>query len=60
MTTDWKFNINREVAKISTLLSGSIDKYKYLLGKETLPFDQSRMIKQCKFKCSPVGKGSNW
>ena len=36
--------INREVAKISVLPSGKIDKYEYLIGKEMLSSDQSRMI----------------
>ena len=32
-----QYNINREAAKISALLSGKIDKYEYLTGKEILP-----------------------
>ena len=36
--------INREVAKISVLPSGKIDKYEYLIGKEMLSSDQSRII----------------
>ena len=32
-------DINREAAKISALLSGQIDKYEYLTGKETLLFN---------------------
>ena len=32
-----KYNINREVAKISALLSGKINKYEYLTGEEILP-----------------------
>ena len=37
-------DINREAAKISVLPSGKIDKYEYLIGKEMLSSDQSRMI----------------
>ena len=33
-------DINREVAKVSTLSSGNIDKYEYLTGKEILPSNQ--------------------
>ena len=43
MTTDAKirdgklqYDINREAAKISALLSGNIDKYEYLKGEEIL------------------------
>ena len=35
-----QYYINREAAKISTLSSGKIDKYKYLTGEEILPSDQ--------------------
>ena len=37
-------DINREAAKISVLPSGKIDEYEYLIGKEMLSSDQSRMI----------------
>ena len=63
MTTDDKikdeklqYNINREVAKISALSSGKIDKYEYLTGEEILPPDQNRIIEQVKFIYSPLGK----
>ena len=36
--------INREVAKISVLPSGKIDKYEYLIDEEMLSSDQSKMI----------------
>ena len=49
-------NINREAAKISALLSGKIDKYEYVTGKEILPSDQSRITEQAKFTYSPLGK----
>ena len=35
-----QYDINREAAKISALLSGKIDKYKYLTGKQMLPSAQ--------------------
>ena len=48
MTTDEKirdeklqYDANREVAKISALSSGKIDKYEYLTGEEILTSDQS-------------------
>ena len=46
MTTDdrilnekLQYDINKEVAKISALLSGKIDKFEYLTGEETLLSD---------------------
>ena len=38
-----QYDINREVAKISALLSGKTEKYKYLTGEEILLSDQSRI-----------------
>ena len=32
------------------------DTYKFLTGKEILPSDQSRIIKQAEFTCSPLSK----
>ena len=49
-----KFDINREVAKISALTSGKIDKYEYLTCEEILPPDQSRMIEQATYP--PLGE----
>ena len=43
-----QYDINMEVAKVSALSSGKIDKYKYLTGEEILPSDQSRIIGQAK------------
>ena len=39
---DWKMqhDINIEAAKVSVLLSETIDKYQYLTGEERLPSDQ--------------------
>ena len=50
------YGINREAAKISALLSGKIDKYKYLTRKRILQSDQNRIIEQSKFTYSPLGK----
>ena len=47
-------NINRDAAKISALSSGKIDKNECFRGEEILPSDQSRMIEQAKFTCSPL------
>ena len=41
-------DIKREVAKISALSSGKIDKDEYLKGKEILTPDQRRVIEQTK------------
>ena len=51
-----QYDINREAAKISRLLSGKIDKYEYLTGEEILLSDQSRIIEQAKFTYSPLVK----
>ena len=51
-----QYDINKEVAKISALSSGKIDKYEYLTGEEILPPDQRRVIEQAKFTYSPLGK----
>ena len=49
-------NINKEVAMISALSSFKIDKYEYLTGEETLPFNQSQMIEVAKFIYFPLAK----
>ena len=51
-----QYNINRKTAKVSELLSGEIDKYKYLTGEEIFPFDLRRVIEQAKFTYSPLRK----
>ena len=43
-----QYDINREAAKISALLSGKLDKYEYLTGEEII-------IQQVKFTYSPLG-----
>ena len=39
-----RYNINREVAKISALSSGKIHKYDYLTDEDILPSNQQEMI----------------
>ena len=51
-----QYNINKEVAKISALSSGKIDKDEYLTGEIILPSDQKRVIEQAKFTYYPLGK----
>ena len=54
-----QYDINRESAKIWKLWSGKIDKYEFLTGKEILPSDQSRIIKQANLIYCPLGT-INW
>ena len=56
MTADYKVrheklqpDINKETAKIYALSTDKIDKCEYLTGKEVLPTDQRRVMKQAKF-----------
>ena len=51
-----QYSINREVAKISALSSGEIDKYEFLTIEEMFPSEQSRIIEQVKFAYSPLDK----
>ena len=51
-----QYDINREAAKISALSSGKIDKNEYLTGEEISPSDQSGIIEEANFICSPLGK----
>ena len=51
-----QYDINRAAENVSALLSGKIDKFECLTGGEILPSDQSRIIEQAKFTCSPLGK----
>ena len=44
-----QYDINREAARISALLSGRIDEYEYLTGKEILPSNQRQITEQAKF-----------
>ena len=51
-----QYDINREVAKVSSLSSGKIDKYKYLSGEKILPPEQSGIKEKAKFTYSPLAK----
>ena len=51
-----QYDINREVAKISALSSGKIDKYECLTGEEILPSNQQQIIEKAKFTYSPLEK----
>ena len=44
-----QYDINREAAKISALLSNKINKYEYFTGKDILPSNQQKIIEQEKF-----------
>ena len=52
----YKYDINREPAKISALSSGKTNKYEYLTGEKMLPSNQKQVIEQAKFTYSPLGK----
>ena len=51
-----QYDINREVAKISLLSSGKINKYEYyqyyLISLKVLPSNQTQMIEQAKYTYS--------
>ena len=51
-----QYDINREVAKISTLSSNKFNKYEYLTSEEILPSNQEQLIQQAKFTYSLLGK----
>ena len=51
-----QYDIDREVAKISTLTAGKIDKYEYPTGAEILPSNQRQILEQAKFTYSPQEK----
>ena len=48
--------LTEKQAKILTLSSGEINKYEYYTGEGILPSNQSRVIEQAKFNCSPSVK----
>ena len=48
-------DLNRQAAKILVLSSGKIDKYEYLTGEESMPFNKRQIIEQAKFAYSPLG-----
>ena len=51
-----KYDINTEVAKISALSSGKINKHEYLTGEDMLLSNQQQIIEQARFTYSPFGK----
>ena len=51
-----QYGINRDVANITVLSSGKIDKYEYLTGEKILRSDQRKINEQAKFTYSPLGK----
>ena len=51
-----QYDVSREAAIISALLSGKIHKYEYLPGEDILPSNQQQIIEQAKFTYSPLGK----
>ena len=51
-----QYDIDREAAKKSALLSGKIHKYEYLTGEDILPSNQPQIIEQAKFTYSTLGK----
>ena len=53
-----QYDINREAANLSTLLSGKLDKYENLSGEEVVPFNQKQIIEQATFVYSHFEKAS--
>ena len=51
-----QYDINREAAKISALLSGKIHKYEYLTSEDILPSNWQQIIDEAKLTYSPLGK----
>ena len=51
-----RYDINREVAKISALSSGKSHKYEYLTSEDILPSNQQQIIEQARFTYSHLGK----
>ena len=49
-----QYDINRWIAKISTLSSGKTHKHEYLTGVDILPSNQQQIIEQTKFTYSPL------
>ena len=50
-----QYDINREAANVTALLSGKIDKYEHLTDEEILSSNQKQIIEQAKFTCSSLG-----
>ena len=51
-----RYDIDKEVARISALSSGKIHKYKCHAGEDILPSNQQQIIEQAQFTYSPLGK----
>ena len=51
-----QYDIDGEVAKMSTLTAGKIDKYEYPTGAEILPSNQRQILEQAKFTYPPQEK----
>ena len=51
-----QYDIKREVANISALSSGKLDKYEYLTCEDILPSNQEQIIEQTKLTYSPLVK----
>ena len=51
-----QYDINREVAKKSSLPLSKIDKYECLTAEEVLPSNQKQIMEQAKFNYSTLGK----
>ena len=51
-----QYDINKQTEKIRILLTGKIDKYKYLTGEEIFPSGPFQVIVQAKFTYFPLGK----
>ena len=51
-----QYDINREAAKISALLSNKIHKGEYLTGEDTLPSSNQQITEQARFTYSPLRK----
>ena len=52
----FRFDLNREAAKISALLFDQVDGYKYLWEDEILPPEQNRIIEHAKIAYYLLGK----
>ena len=51
-----QYDINREIAKTSALLSGKIDQYEYLTGEEIFLSNVKQIIEQAKIAYSSLWK----
>ena len=50
------YDVNKYVAKLSTVSSGKIDQYEHLTGKKMLAWNQIQMIEYTKFAYSSLEK----